>query len=110
MVLLHYDADFDRIASDTGHTMEWVVASGSVYGWWTPVPGLTMFRRTLNGGALPKMSDSKTGPALPPPPGIDPDWREKIETAKRVREETQQARRGKPATFDMEGPPIRVGS
>ena len=67
------------------------------------------------------MSDSKTGrtatqhvegsaPALPPPPGIDPDWREKIETAKRVREETRLARRGKPATFDMEGPPIRVSS
>ena len=91
--------------------------------WWTPAPGLTMFRRTLNGGALAKMSDSNTGhaatrhagssspaPALPQPPGTDPDWREKIETAKRVREETRQARRGKPATFDMEGPPIRVGS
>ena len=49
-------------------------------------------------------------PALAPPPGIDPDWREKIETAKRIREETRQARRGKPATFDLEGPPIRVGS
>ncbi len=67
------------------------------------------------------MSDSNTGhaatrnagsssPALPPPPGIDPDWREKIETAKRVREEMRQAWRGKPATFDMKGPPIRVGS
>ena len=67
------------------------------------------------------MSDSNTGraatrqarsssPALPPPLGIDPDWREKIGTAKRIREETRQARRGKPATFDMEGPPIRVGS
>ncbi len=49
-------------------------------------------------------------PALPPPPGIDPDWCDKIGAAKRVREETRQARRGKPATFDMEGPPIRVGS
>lgn len=71
--------------------------------------------------STPKMSDSNTrhaatrhagsfSPALPPPPGIDPDWREKIETAKRVREETRQARRGKPATFDMRGRPIRVGS
>ncbi len=69
----------------------------------------------------PKISDSRTdhtatqhvgssAPALPPPPGIDPDWREKIETAKRVREETRRARRGKPATFDMRGRPIRVGS
>ena len=30
MVLLHYDADFDRIASVTGQPMEWVVARGSV--------------------------------------------------------------------------------
>ena len=30
LVLLHYDADFDRIASVTGQPMEWVVARGSV--------------------------------------------------------------------------------
>ena len=30
MVLLHYDSDFDRIASVTGQAMEWVVARGSV--------------------------------------------------------------------------------
>ena len=30
MVLLHYDADFDRIASVTGQAMEWVVVRGSV--------------------------------------------------------------------------------
>ena len=60
-----------------------------------------MFRRTLNGGALAKMSDSNTGhaatrhagssspaPALPQPPGTDPDWREKIETAEGVRRES----------------------
>ena len=30
MVVLHYDADFDRIAAVTGQPMEWVVARGSV--------------------------------------------------------------------------------
>ncbi|MCY3548426.1 MAG: PIN domain nuclease [Gemmatimonadetes bacterium] len=30
MVLLHYDADFDRIAAVTGQSMEWVVPKGSV--------------------------------------------------------------------------------
>ena len=30
MVLLHYDADFDRIAAVTGQPMEWVVPKGSV--------------------------------------------------------------------------------
>jgi len=30
MVLVHYDADFERIASVTGQAMEWVVPRGSV--------------------------------------------------------------------------------
>lgn len=30
MVLLHYDSDFDRIATITGQEMEWVVPRGSV--------------------------------------------------------------------------------
>ena len=30
MVVLHYDADFDRIAAVTEQPMEWVVARGSV--------------------------------------------------------------------------------
>lgn len=30
MVLLHYDADFDRIDAVTGQAMEWVVPRGSV--------------------------------------------------------------------------------
>ena len=30
MVLVHYDADFDRIAAVTGQAMEWVVPRGSV--------------------------------------------------------------------------------
>ena len=29
MVLLHYDADFDRIAAVTGQAMEWVVPRGT---------------------------------------------------------------------------------
>lgn len=42
-----------------------------------------------------------------PPATIDPDWRERIEIAKRVRDETRKARGDKPSTFDMRGPPIR---
>lgn len=30
LVVLHYDADFDRIAEVTGQTMEWVVPRGSI--------------------------------------------------------------------------------
>jgi predicted nucleic acid-binding protein len=30
LVVLHYDADFDRIAAVTGQKCEWVVAAGSV--------------------------------------------------------------------------------
>jgi predicted nucleic acid-binding protein len=30
LVVLHYDADFDRIAVVTGQKCEWVVAAGSV--------------------------------------------------------------------------------
>jgi predicted nucleic acid-binding protein len=30
LVVLHYDADFDRIAAVTGQSMEWVVPQGSV--------------------------------------------------------------------------------
>lgn len=43
-----------------------------------------------------------------PPTSIDPDWRERIELAKRVREETRKARGDKPSTFDLQGPPIRI--
>lgn len=42
-----------------------------------------------------------------PPPSIDPDWRERIEIAKQVREETRKARANKPSTFDLRGPPIK---
>ncbi|HAC47089.1 MAG TPA: PIN domain nuclease [Chloroflexi bacterium] len=30
LVVLHYDADFDRIAAVTGQTCEWVVAPGTI--------------------------------------------------------------------------------
>ena len=43
-----------------------------------------------------------------PPTSIDPDWRERIEFAKQVREETRKARGDKPSTFDLQGLPIRV--
>ncbi len=59
----------------------------------------------------PDRSRDATGqsPALgPPPASIDPDWRERIEFAKRVREETREARGDKPSTFDMQGRPIRI--
>lgn len=42
------------------------------------------------------------------PMSIDPDWREKIEFAKLVREETRKARGDRPSTFDMQGRPIRI--
>ena len=53
-------------------------------------------------------ASARSSPALiPPPPGIDPDWRERIEIAKRCREETRKARGNKSSTFDMHGPPMQ---
>ena len=50
---------------------------------------------------------AERSPALgQPPTSIDPDWRERIEIAKRVREETRKARGDKPSTFDLQGLPI----
>ena len=44
-------------------------------------------------------------PALAAPiSGCDPDWRERIELAKRAREEGKKAREGKPITFRMSYP------
>ena len=44
-------------------------------------------------------------PALAVPvSGCDPDWRERIELAKRAREDGQKARKGKPVTFRMSRP------
>ena len=41
----------------------------------------------------------KPEPALSPPPGYDEDWHEKVERAKRAREEGRKAREGKPVVF-----------
>ncbi len=30
LTILHYDADFDRIAAVTGHPSEWVLPAGSI--------------------------------------------------------------------------------
>ena len=44
-------------------------------------------------------------PALTvPATGIDPDWRERIELAKRAYEEGKKLREGKPITFRMSQP------
>ena len=44
-------------------------------------------------------------PALTAPvSGCDPDWRERIELAKRAREDGLKARKGKPVTFRMYRP------
>ena len=43
--------------------------------------------------------------ALPvPATGIDPDWRERIELARRAYEEGKKLREGKPITFRTHGP------
>ena len=39
-----------------------------------------------------------------PVTGIDPDWRERIELAKRAYEEGKKLREGKPITFRMSWP------
>ena len=53
-------------------------------------------------------SEPPTGdadPAVKHPPRYDPNWREKIERAKREREEARKARKGKPIVFSTEYPP-----
>lgn len=45
-------------------------------------------------------------PAVSPPSGYDPDWRERIEIAKQAREQARKARGDRPATFDKRGLPI----
>lgn len=60
-------------------------------------------------GSESRQRDSaKSSPVLSPPlPGIDPDWRERIEIAKRFRDETRKARGNKSSTLDMQGPAMR---
>ena len=46
--------------------------------------------------------NESAGPALAMPvAGIDPDWRERIELAKRAYEDGKKLREGKPITFRM---------
>lgn len=40
-----------------------------------------------------------SGSVLAQPKGVDPTWREKIETAKRARDTATRARQGKPTSF-----------
>lgn len=57
-----------------------------------------------------RRGDSASGselvePALATPAaGIDPDWRERIDLAKRAYEEGKKQREGKPITFRMSRP------
>ena len=51
-------------------------------------------------------TSSDQPPAVSPPSGIDPDWRERIEIAKQAREQARKARGDRPATFDRRGLPI----
>lgn len=51
----------------------------------------------------------KADPALAmPASGIDPDWRERIELAKRAYKEGKKLREGKPLTFRMSRP-LKLG-
>ena len=58
-------------------------------------------------GRLKPDSRSSLSALSPPPPNTDLDWRERIEIAKRIREETKKARSSRPSTFNVGGPPIR---
>ena len=51
-------------------------------------------------------ASSDQSPAVSPPSGFDPDWRERIEIAKQAREQARKARGDRPATFDKRGLPI----
>ena len=51
-------------------------------------------------------TSSDQPPAVSPPSGIDPDWRERIEIAKQAREQARKARGDRLATFDKRGLPI----
>lgn len=55
------------------------------------------------------MKNEKAEPVLTmPASGIDPDWRERIELAKRVHKENKKLRQGKPITFRMSRP-LKLG-
>ncbi len=50
-------------------------------------------------------TDTDATPAVKRPRQYDPDWREKVERAKREWEEGRKAREGKPMVFSTEYPP-----
>ena len=43
--------------------------------------------------------EKNTEELIPPPEGIDPDWRTKIAIAKKIMQEAREARRGKRLAF-----------
>lgn len=45
-------------------------------------------------------------PAVSPPSGCDPDWRERIETARQARDQARKARGDRPVTFERSRLPI----
>ena len=46
-----------------------------------------------------KFPSSGESAVVPPPAGYDPDWRERIETARRAREQARKARGDGPVVF-----------
>ena len=59
----------------------------------------------LGGGDLAAAGKERVEPALVPPmSGIDPDWRERIELARRAYAEGKKMREGKPITFRISQP------
>ncbi len=49
---------------------------------------------------MPKSNSERSGaPALVPPRGSDPKWREKVESAQQARRMSARARAGKPSSF-----------
>ena len=53
-----------------------------------------------------KSPGSGDSPAVPAPAGYDPDWRERIETARRARDQAREARGDGPVVFRH--PPLRL--
>ena len=59
----------------------------------------------LGGGDVVSAGKERVDPALKPPvSGIDPDWRERIEFARRAYAEGKKMREGKPITFRFSRP------
>ena len=67
---------------------------------WFKKPALKMPHDDGGGSVKESMESVLTVPAT----GIDPDWRERIDLAKRAYEEGKKLREGKPITFRMSQP------